>query len=184
MFERFTDAARRVIVLSQQEARALGHNYIGTEHLLLGLVHEGEGVAARALRSLGVSVEAVGAQIEEIIGRGVAPPPEQVPFTPRAKKVLEHALREAMQTGREHIDTEHILLGLLREEDGVACQVLTELGAPPALVRRRVVELPGIGADEDVSAVEGVVESLRAENDRLRDLLRRHGIDPSGAASG
>ena len=115
MFERFTDRARRVVVLAQEEARMLNHNYIGTEHILLGLIHEGEGVAAKALESLGISLEAVREQVEEIIGQGQQAPSGHIPFTPRAKKVLELSLREALQLGHNYIGTEHILLGLIRE---------------------------------------------------------------------
>ena len=118
MFERFTDRARRVVVLAQEEARMLNHNYIGTEHILLGLIHEGEGVAAKALESLGISLEAVRQQVEEIIGQGQQAPSGHIPFTPRAKKVLELSLREALQLGHNYIGTEHILLGLIREGDG------------------------------------------------------------------
>ena len=128
MFERFTDRARRVVVLAQEEARLLNHNYIGTEHILLGLIHEGEGVAAKALESLGISLEAVRAQVEEIIGQGQSAPTGHIPFTPRAKKVLELSLREALQLGHNYIGTEHILLGLIREGEGVAAQVLVKLG--------------------------------------------------------
>ena len=129
MFERFTDRARRVVVLAQEEARMLNHNYIGTEHILLGLIHEGDGVAARALESLGISLDAVRQQVEEIIGQGQQAPSGHIPFTPRAKKVLELSLREALQLGHNYIGTEHILLGLIREGDGVAAQVLVKLGA-------------------------------------------------------
>ena len=129
MFERFTDRARRVVVLAQEEARMLNHNYIGTEHILLGLIHEGEGVAAKALESLNISLEAVRQQVEEIIGQGQAAPTGHIPFTPRAKKVLELSLREALQLGHNYIGTEHILLGLIREGEGVAAQVLVKLGA-------------------------------------------------------
>ena len=111
MFERFTDRARRVVVLAQEEARLLNHSYIGTEHILLGLIHEGEGVAAKALESLGISLEAVRSQVEEIIGQGGSSPSGHIPFTPRAKKVLELSLREALQLGHNYIGTEHILLG-------------------------------------------------------------------------
>src|SRR6202000_443417 len=129
MFERFTDRARRVVVLAQEEARMLNHNYIGTEHILLGLIHEGEGVAAKALESLGISLEAGRQQVEEIIGQGQQAPSGHIPFTPRAKKVLELSLREALQLGHNYIGTEHILLGLIREGEGVAAQVLVKLGA-------------------------------------------------------
>ncbi len=141
MFERFTDRARRVVVLAQEEARLLNHNYIGTEHILLGLIHEGEGVAAKALESLGISLQAVRDQVEEIIGQGGSSPSGHIPFTPRAKKVLELSLREALQLGHNYIGTEHILLGLIREGEGVAAQVLTKLGADLSRVRQQVIEL-------------------------------------------
>jgi ATP-dependent Clp protease ATP-binding subunit ClpC len=141
MFERFTDRARRVVVLAQEEARMLNHNYIGTEHILLGLIHEGEGVAAKALESLGISLEAVRSQVEEIIGQGQAAPTGHIPFTPRAKKVLELSLREALQLGHNYIGTEHILLGLIREGEGVAAQVLQKLGADLNRVRQQVIQL-------------------------------------------
>src|SRR5262245_16885059 len=141
MFERFTDRARRVVVLAQEEARMLNHNYIGTEHILLGLIHEGEGVAAKALESLNISLEAVRQQVEEIIGQGQAAPTGHIPFTPRAKKVLELSLREALQLGHNYIGTEHILLGLIREGEGVAAQVLVKLGADLSRVRQQVIQL-------------------------------------------
>ena len=141
MFERFTDRARRVVVLAQEEARLLNHNYIGTEHILLGLIHEGEGVAAKALESLGISLESVRGQVEEIIGQGGNSPSGHIPFTPRAKKVLELSLREALQLGHNYIGTEHILLGLIREGEGVAAQVLVKLGADLARVREQVIQL-------------------------------------------
>ncbi len=141
MFERFTDRARRVVVLAQEEARLLNHNYIGTEHILLGLIHEGEGVAAKALESLGISLEKVRQQVEEIIGAGQSPPSGHIPFTPRAKKVLELSLREALQLGHNYIGTEHILLGLIREGEGVAAQVLVKLGADLTKVRQQVIQL-------------------------------------------
>ena len=141
MFERFTDRARRVVVLAQEEARMLNHNYIGTEHILLGLIHEGEGVAAKALESLGISLDAVRQQVEEIIGQGQQAPSGHIPFTPRAKKVLELSLREALQLGHNYIGTEHILLGLIREGDGVAAQVLVKLGADLNRVRQQVIQL-------------------------------------------
>ncbi len=140
MFERFTDRARRVVVLAQEEARLLNHNYIGTEHILLGLIHEGEGVAAKSLESLGISLEAVRAQVEEIIGQGGNSPSGHIPFTPRAKKVLELSLREALQLGHNYIGTEHILLGLIREGEGVAAQVLVKLGADLSRVRQQVIQ--------------------------------------------
>jgi ATP-dependent Clp protease ATP-binding subunit ClpC len=141
MFERFTDRARRVVVLAQEEARMLNHNYIGTEHILLGLIHEGEGVAAKALESMGISLDAVRAQVEEIIGQGQQAPSGHIPFTPRAKKVLELSLREALQLGHNYIGTEHILLGLIREGEGVAAQVLVKLGADLNRVRSTVIQL-------------------------------------------
>jgi len=141
MFERFTDRARRVVVLAQEEARLLNHNYIGTEHILLGLIHEGEGVAAKALESLSISLESVRGQVEEIIGQGGSSPSGHIPFTPRAKKVLELSLREALQLGHNYIGTEHILLGLIREGEGVAAQVLVKLGADLARVREQVIQL-------------------------------------------
>ena len=141
MFERFADRARRVVVLAQEEARMLNHNYIGTEHILLGLIHEGEGVAAKALEALGISLEAVRSQVEEIIGQGQQAPSGHIPFTPRAKKVLELSLREALQLGHNYIGTEHILLGLIREGEGVAAQVLVKLGADLNRVRQQVIQL-------------------------------------------
>jgi len=141
MFERFTDGARRLVALAQDEARRLNHDYIGTEHILLGLIHEGEGVAAKALESLGISLDAVRQQVEEIIGQGQQAPSGHIPFTPRAKKVLELSLRESLQLGHNYIGTEHILLGLIREGDGVAAQVLVRLGADLNRVRHQVIQL-------------------------------------------
>jgi ATP-dependent Clp protease ATP-binding subunit ClpC len=141
MFERFTERARRVVVLAQEEARELDHNYIGTEHLLLGILRDGEGVAVRALDELGVSRPAVREQVVAMVGRGGSTPSGHIPFTARAKKVLELSLREALQLSHNHIGTEHILLGILREGDGVAAQVLTGLGADLNRVRAKVLEL-------------------------------------------
>jgi len=141
MFERFTDRARRVVVLAQEEARMLNHDYIGTEHILLGILREGDGYAARALESLGISLDAVRQQVEEIIGQGQQAPSGPVPFTPRAKKVLELSLRESVQFGHNCIGPEHILLGILREGDGVAAQVLVALGADLNRVRQQVIQL-------------------------------------------
>jgi len=141
MLERFTDRARRVVKLAEEEARRLGHNYIGTEHILLGLIREGEGVAAKALESLGISLDAVRQQVEEIIGRGQQAPFDVIPFTPRSKKVLELSLHESQQLGHNYIGTEHILLGLIREGDGVAAQVLVKLGADLNRVRQQVIQL-------------------------------------------
>jgi ATP-dependent Clp protease ATP-binding subunit ClpA len=256
MFERFTDRARRVIVLAQEEARLLNHNYIGTEHLLLGLTHESQGVAATALESLGISLEAVRAQVEEIIGQGQMAPTGHVPFTPRAKKVLELSLRESQQLGHNYIGTEHILLGLIREGEGVAAQVLVKLGGDLSRVRQQVIQLlsgyaggqaaaeqagartrlvrmtvpedlreaeeqlaqvrrekeAAIDAEDfeqaaalrdqerqllgrvaererawaagvDLEAVVRENENLRHEVERLRELLRRHGIEPGGGTA-
>ncbi|MBB4736355.1 ATP-dependent Clp protease ATP-binding subunit ClpC [Micrococcus cohnii] len=141
MFERFTDRARRVVVLAQEEARMLNHSYIGTEHILLGLIHEGEGVAAKALESMDISLAAVREKVQEDIGQGQQNPPGHIPFTPRAKKVLELSLREALQLGHNYIGTEHILLGLIREGEGVAAQVLVKLGADLNRVRQTVIQL-------------------------------------------
>ena len=141
MFERYTDRARRVVVLAQEEARMLNHNYIGTEHLLLGLIHEGEGVAANALESLGISLETVRQQVKAIIGQGQQAPSGHIPFTQQGKKVLELAPREARALGHEYIGTEHILLGLIRVGDGVAAQVLVKLGADLNRVRQQVIQL-------------------------------------------
>ena len=160
MFERFTDRARRVVVLAQEEARVLNHNYIGTEHVLLGLIREGEGVAAKALESLGISLEAVRQQVEEIIGQGQQAPSGHIPFTPRAKKVLELSLREALQLGHNYIGTEHILLGLIREGEGVAAQVLVKLGADLNRVRLQVNQLlAGYQGKEPAAAAGGPTES-------------------------
>jgi len=153
LFERFTDRARRVVVLAQEEARLLNHNYIGTEHILLGLIHEGEGVAARALESMGISLESVRSQVVEIIGQGSQAPSGHIPFTPRAKKVLELSLREALQLGHNYIGTEHILLGLIREGEGVAAQVLQQLGAELHKVRQTVIQLlSGVQGEEETPA--------------------------------
>jgi ATP-dependent Clp protease ATP-binding subunit ClpA len=250
MFERFTDRARRVVVLAQEEARLLNHNYIGTEHILLGLLHEGEGVAAKALESLGISLEAVRVQVEESIGQGQTTPTGHIPFTPRAKKVLELSLREALQLGHNYMGTEHILLGLIREGEGVAAQVLVKLGADHARVREQVVwllsgegeqaaprarlvrmtvpedlreleeQIAQVGrqkqaaieaqdfegaaalrdrerqlladrarreqqwmADMDVQAVIEENQRLHREVERLRGLLRQHGVEPDDGDS-
>ena len=143
MFEHFTARARRVVVLAQEEARMLRHNYIGTEHLLLGLIHDGEGVAARALESMGISLEAVRRQVREIIGTGKQPVSGHIPFTPRAKRVLELSLREAKRLGSKEIGTEHILLGMLAEGKGVAGQVLVGMGANLGQVREKVTGMVG-----------------------------------------
>jgi len=253
MFERFTDRARRVVVLAQEEARLLEHNSIGTEHLLLGLIHEGQGVAATALESLGISLEATRAQVEEVTGQGRRAPGGHIPFTPRAKKVLELSLREAKQLGHDYIGTEHILLGLVREGEGVAAQVLVRLGGDLSRVRQRVIQVLSASAvagmeagarsrlvrmtvpadlreaEEQLAQVhrqkqaaiaaadfdraaalrdqeqqllrrvaererewmagvdfEAVVQELQrlhSEVERLRELLRRHGIEPDGGTA-
>jgi ATP-dependent Clp protease ATP-binding subunit ClpC len=179
VFERFTDRARRVLVLAQEEARLLNHNYIGTEHLLLGLIHEGEGVAATALESLGMSLEAVRGQVEEIIGQGQSAPTGHIPFTPRAKKVLELSLREAKQLGHNYIGTEHILLGLIREGEGVAAQVLVKLGAGLDRVRQQVIHVlsgsaaAGMEAGARTRLVRMTVpEELRQAEEQLAQVRR------------
>jgi ATP-dependent Clp protease ATP-binding subunit ClpC len=187
MFERFTDRARRVVVLAQEEARMLNHNYIGTEHILLGLIHEGEGVAAKALESLNISLEAVRQQVEEIIGQGQAAPTGHIPFTPRAKKVLELSLREALQLGHNYIGTEHILLGLIREGEGVAAQVLQKLGADLNRVRQTVIQLlsgytggKGEGAPGAVQGEGGPQGSMVLDQfgRNLTQLARETKLDP------
>src|SRR5688572_29405401 len=185
MFERFTDRARRVVVLAQEEARMLNHNYIGTEHILLGLIHEGEGVAAKALESLNISLEAVRQQVEEIIGQGQAAPTGHIPFTPRAKKVLELSLREALQLGHNYIGTEHILLGLIREGEGVAAQVLQKLGADLNRVRQTVIQLLSgytagkgeqVGASQEGGGQGSMVLDQFGRN--LTQLARDGKLDP------
>jgi ATP-dependent Clp protease ATP-binding subunit ClpA len=187
MFERFTDRARRVVAQAQEEARMLDHGYIGTEHILLGLISEGEGVGARALDSLGISLDAVRQQVEEIIGRGQHAPTGHIPFTPRAKKVLELSLREALQLGHNYIGTEHILLGLIHEGDGVAAQVLVRLGADLNRVREQVIQLlDGHSAEEPVSApffagelgLPVVKSRLEMVEQRLTAIEQRVGTGP------
>jgi ATP-dependent Clp protease ATP-binding subunit ClpC len=140
LFERFTDRARRVTVLAQEEARLLNHNYIGTEHILLGLIHEGEGIGAQTLAKLGVTLDKARDVLTEIMGEGNSSPSGHIPFTPRAKKVLELSLREALQLGHNYIGTEHILLGLIREGEGVACQMLVRCGADLTRSRQMVIQ--------------------------------------------
>jgi ATP-dependent Clp protease ATP-binding subunit ClpA len=190
MFERFTDRARRVVVLAQEEARMLNHNYIGTEHILLGLIHEGEGVAARALEELGIDLDAVRLQVKEIIGEGQSAPTGHIPFTPRAKKVLELSLREALNLGHNYIGTEHILLGLVREGEGVAAQVLLKLGADLGPLRQEVLSLLSgyTGgevetldlSEEEIDVLEGIAkgtsrkqiaEKLGLSRDELRSRI-------------
>jgi|tagenome__1003787_1003787.scaffolds.fasta_scaffold20916639_2 ATP-dependent Clp protease ATP-binding subunit ClpC len=172
MFERFTDRARRVVELAQEEARILNHGYIGTEHILLGLIHEGGGVAAKALESLGIRLEAVRQQVEEIIGQGQQAPSGHIPFTPRAKKVLELAHREARALGHDYIGTEHILLGLIREGGGVAAEVLVKLGADLNRVRQQVIQLLHGHEGNDVTG-EGTRRGKRARARLLDDALAR-----------
>jgi ATP-dependent Clp protease ATP-binding subunit ClpC len=175
VFERFTDRARRVVVLAQEEARLLNHNYIGTEHILLGLIHEGEGVAAKALESLGISLEAVRAQVEEIIGQGGSSPSGHIPFTPRAKKVLELSLREALQLGHNYIGTEHILLGLIREGEGVAAQVLVKLGADLSRVRQQVIQLlSGYAGPKEATAGGGPASESAPTGSLVLDQFGRN----------
>jgi ATP-dependent Clp protease ATP-binding subunit ClpC len=206
MFERFTDRARRVVVLAQEESQRLSHNYIGSEHLLLGLLAEQEGVAARALESLNVTLTAAREQVEEIIGPGQQKPHGHIPFTPRAKKILELALREALTVGSEVIDTQHLLLGLIDEGDGVGAQILQRLGATTQAVREAVARLStaepeaGVvtGPESGTRAVRRVgirvdalteMTDLLASIDRRLSAIERHlGIDagqeepPAGAA--
>jgi Clp amino terminal domain, pathogenicity island component/UvrB/uvrC motif len=186
MFERFTDRARRVVVLAQEEARMLNHAHIGTEHLLLGLAHEGQGVAARALEALGISLEAVRREVEETIGRGEQSPSGHIPFTPRAKKVLELSLRESTQLGHQYIGTEHILLGLLLEGEGVAAQVLVKMGTDLNGARQKVVELlhgssgerPPSGRRVSARAAGDLLGLLDALDQRLEAVERWVGLRP------
>jgi ATP-dependent Clp protease ATP-binding subunit ClpC len=198
-FGRFTERARSVVVNAQDEARRLNHNFIGTEHILLGLLREGEGVAARALEAVDISLDAARREVEKIIGHGSQTPSGHIPFTPRAKKVLELAYREAWHLGHLYIGTEHILLGLIREGNGVACQVLTDLGADQNRVRQKVIQMlaghrPGSAdlarppaewePDADIAATDADIAlheelgRLHHEVARLRGLLLRHGIQP------
>jgi prophage maintenance system killer protein len=172
-FHRFTDRARRVVYRASEEARLLGHGYVGTEHLLLGLVYEGEGVGARALEALGLSLEEVRHQVIEITAHGQDTPVDRIPFTPRAKRVLELALREALELGHNYIGTEHLLLGLLREKHGIAARLLTSLGADHERVGEQVTAL--LSQDEN--------QQLRREIDRLRGILRAHGIEPDAGTA-
>jgi ATP-dependent Clp protease ATP-binding subunit ClpC len=198
MFERFTERARRVVVHAQEEARDLNHGYIGTEHLLLGLMREPESAAARALRELEISQDAVRDKVVEIIGRGSGAPSGHIPFTPRAKKVLELSLREALQLSHNYIGTEHILLGLIREGQGVAAKVLTSLGGDLSRVRDKVIELTPAGTGEaraQAASVRAMGSSVRLEEilhrldtigGRLAAIERHLGIEhgESPASSG
>ena len=179
MFERFTDRARRVVVLAQEEAKQLNHNYIGTEHILLGLIREGDGIAAKALAELSISIDNVREQVQEIIGQGQTAPTGHIPFTPRAKKVLELSLREALQLGHNYIGTEHILLGLIREGEGVAAQVLVKLGADLTRVRQTVIQLLS-GYQGKESAVVGGNEST--SSDKGSTILDQYGRNLTQAA--
>lgn len=170
MFERFTDRARRVVVLAQEESQRLSHNYIGSEHLLLGLLAEREGVAARALESLNVTLTAAREQVEEIIGPGQQTPRGHIPFTPRAKKILELSLREALTMGSEVIDTEHLLLGLIDEGDGVGAQILQQRGATAQAVREAVARL--ISAEPEAAEMTGPGSEPRAVSVGRRVLTR------------
>ena len=167
MLEKFTGRSRSVVVLAQEEARMLNHDHIGTEHLLLGLMHEGDGIGARALELLGISLEAVRQQVEETTGRGLQAPSGHIPFTTLAKKVLELSLREALQLGHNYIGTEHILLGLIREGDGVAAQVLVKLGADLNGVRQRVIQLLHGRAPDAVTGSDAVESRLSAVEQRV-----------------
>jgi ATP-dependent Clp protease ATP-binding subunit ClpA len=191
MLERFTDRARRVVKLAEEEARRFDHNYIGTEHILLGLIREGEGVAAKALESLGISLDAVRQQVEEIIGQGQQAPFDVIPFTPRSKKVLELSLRESQQLGHNYIGTEHILLGLIREGDGVAAQVLVKLGADLNRVRQQVIQLiaapqqpghlpprEGVPVTEVQARLDAIEGRLAAIDGLLAVVEQRVGIRP------
>jgi ATP-dependent Clp protease ATP-binding subunit ClpC len=208
MFERFTNQSRRVVVLAQEEARGLHHNYIGTEHILLGLLRDSEGAAATALAAADVTLESARREVETIIGRGQQEPSGHIPFTPRAKKVLELSLREAVQLGDNSIGTGHVLLGLIREGDGVAVQMMINLGADPGSIRQRVhQELRNSPGDDpatpstltapptpstpaaarmrlemrhrkEVQDYLDTIARLRAEIARLRAVLDEHGIDP------
>jgi ATP-dependent Clp protease ATP-binding subunit ClpA len=169
VFERFTDRARRVVVLAQEESRLLNHDFIGTEHILLGLIHEGEGVAAQALGALGIRLEAVRAGVEETVGQGESTPSGHIPFTPRAKKVLELSLREALQFGHNYIGTEHLLLGLIREGEGVAATVLVGLGADLERVRTKVIEILS-GGQRPQSGVGRVATQATSAFELLRSV--------------
>jgi ATP-dependent Clp protease ATP-binding subunit ClpC len=188
MFERFTDRARNVVVLAQEEARLLKHNYIGTEHILLGLARESDGLAAKALEALGIGLEAVREQVVEITGRGQKSPSGHIPFTPRAKKVLELSLREALQFGHNYIGTEHILLGLIREGDGVAAQVLVRLGGDLSAIRQQVIRL--LKENPTTDELPRAAQAAQAQAARLAESAagagiagRAEGAGPMGFAS-
>jgi ATP-dependent Clp protease ATP-binding subunit ClpA len=193
MFERFTNQARRVVVLAQEESRNLNHNYIGTEHLVLGLLHEGQGTGARALESAGITLEAVRREVEARVGRGSEQQSGHIPFTPRAKKSLEMSLRESLALGQSYIGTGHILLGLIRKGDGVGVEILVGLGADLKVVRARVIELLADDTEEGAvasgpapvgparaerpsSAIHGLLDSI---DTRLTMIERHLGITRS-----
>src|SRR5690554_3726263 len=181
MFGRFTERAQKVVVLSQEEARRLGHNVVGTEHILLGLAAEGEGVAARALQSMNISLDAVRSEVEKVIGKGEHPPQGQIGFTPRAKRVLELAFDEARQLGHNYIGTEHILLGLIREGEGVAAQVLKNLGVDLGNAGKQVMSLLSGGVSAGFPGKTGGPAKTQTLNQFGRDLteLARIGkLDP------
>jgi ATP-dependent Clp protease ATP-binding subunit ClpC len=190
MFERFTERARQVVVLAQDEARALKHNYIGTEHILLGLLREEEGLAARVLESLDITVEEVRAQVARIVGQGDEVTTGQIPFTPRAKKVLELALREALSLGHKYIGTEHILLGLARENEGVAARILLAIDADAQKIQNEVIGLlSGTRGVEQVavqSATEhaGRVQEMLGSRARALPLVHWTGIVAGAATLG
>jgi ATP-dependent Clp protease ATP-binding subunit ClpC len=196
MFERFTDRARRVVVQAQEESRKLNHNYIGTEHLLLGILREGDGAAAEALASLEVGLDPAREQVAEITGRGQQAPSGHIPFTPRAKKVLELSLREALSLEHQYIGPEHILLGLITEGHGVAVEVLRVLGAEPEQVRARVIELLPAASDEPAEQVrpvrivgtpaqlDEVMRRLDTIDSRLAAIERRLGLGEPPAEAG
>ena len=196
MFERFTKRARNVVKLAQTEARRLDHQQIGTEHVLLGLFGEPQGIGAQALVALGLSLDGVRADVERIIGRGPGAPTGHIPFTPRAKKVLELSLREALKLHHNFIGTEHIVLGLVREGDGVAAKILVESGADLPVVRQEVLRLLSTGVTDragteppkerliaDIESLYEEIVRLANEVDRLTELLRAHGIEPDEGTS-
>src|SRR5215208_6627872 len=183
MFERFTERARQVVVLAQEEARTLKHNYIGTEHILLGLLREEEGLAARVLESLDITVERVRAQVVRIVGSGEEVTSGQIPFTPRAKKVLELALREALSLGHNYIGTEHILLGLVRENEGVAARILLDFDADSEKIRNEVIRMlsgpggrrQGSGQGTSAGAGAGAAAGAQGEGKKSSKLLDQFG---------
>ena len=200
MFERFTDRARRVVVLAQEEARMLEHNYIGTEHVLLGLIHEGDGVGAKALRALDVDLDTLRREVEALVGRGQQPTRGHIPFTPQAKKVLELALRESVQLGHDYIGTEHILLGIVREGEGPAAQVLQQRGIELNAVRQEVIRLlhgyqgrevrrgrravwarSGRPGGEGSATLDEISHQLRVLGARLTAIEEKLGIEESPA---